>query len=236
MIKIKKEKIIKFENELSKEENRVKTSNNYEIFKNYYNKKMLIHNELEVLYNDDRLNKLKWNLYINQKRAENMIINDIKKKFGNDVVLILGDWSMNKGVIKGIAPTPNKKYTKLLEKNFLTLKINEFRTSIINNHLKKRSENYVSKYNSKIKNIKNVYYLEKLKKENEEKYLKEIKEQRIHKILVCKANEKLKEYVNRDINSTKNMRDIVFSYINTNYRPKQFVMGTKICKQSLLVL
>ena len=54
--------------------------------------------------------------------------------------------------------------------------------------------------------------------------------------MVCKANEKLKEYVNRDINSTKNMRDIVFSYINTNYRPKQFVMGTKICKQSLLVL
>ena len=43
---------------------------------------------------------------------------------------------------------------------------------------------------------------------------------KIHKILVCKTNEKLNEYVNRDINSVKNMKNIVFSYINTNYKPK----------------
>jgi len=55
MIKIKKEKIIKIENELSKENKRMKTSNDFEIFKEYYNKKMLIHKELELLYNDERL-------------------------------------------------------------------------------------------------------------------------------------------------------------------------------------
>ena len=51
---------------------------------------------------------------------------DIKKKFGNDTVLILGNWSMNK---KGIKCTsiPNKKYEKVLNRNFITLKINEFR-------------------------------------------------------------------------------------------------------------
>ena len=197
---------------------------------------MLIHKELEILYNDEKLNKLKWNLFINQKRAENMIINDIKNKFGNDIVLILGDWSMNKNVIKGLSPTPNKKYTQLLEKNFITLKINEYRTSIINNHLKKKCENYVSKYNNKFKKIKSVYNLEKIKNTDNEKYLKKIEDRCVHKILVCKANEKSKEYVNRDNNSTKNMKDIVLSYIKTNYRPKSFVLGTKICKHSLRVL
>mgnify|MGYP000536265004 FL=1 len=52
---------------------------------------MLIYKELEMLYDDEMLNKLKWNMFINEKRAEKMIINDIKKKFGSDVVLILGD-------------------------------------------------------------------------------------------------------------------------------------------------
>jgi len=41
-------------------------------------------------------------------------VNDIKRKFGSNVVLILGDWSMCKGHIKGHAPTPNKKYTDVL--------------------------------------------------------------------------------------------------------------------------
>ena len=236
IIKIKKEKIIKIEEELSKDNNRLKTSNDYERFKIYYNKKMLIHKELESLYNDERLNKLKWNLFINEKRSENMIINDIKKKFGNDVVLILGDWSMNKKIIKGLSSTPNKKYTRILENNFITLKINEYRTSIIHNKLNKICENYTKKYNNKYEKIKKIYSLEKLKVSDFNKYTKLIKDKKIHKILVCKANEKLNEYVNRDKNATKNMNNIVLSYINTNYRPKQFVMGTKICEISKMVL
>jgi len=162
-----------------------------------------------------------------------MIIDDIKNKFGNDVVLILGDWSMNKSFIKGISSTPNKKITRILENNFITLKINEYRTSIINNRLEVKCENYINKYDSKYKKIKDVYLLEKIKDKDNDKYLKLKKDRPIHKILVCKANEKLNEYVDRDINAMKN---IVKSYINTNYRPKSFVLGTKICKYSLKVL
>jgi len=81
---------------------------------------MNLHKELETLYNNDKLNKLKWFSFINEKRSESMLVNEIKKKFGNDVILILGNWSMNK---QGI------KYENLLSKNFLTLKLNEFRTS-----------------------------------------------------------------------------------------------------------
>ena len=47
---------------------------------------------------------------------------------------------------------------------------------------------------------------------------------KIHKILVCKTNEKLNEFVNKDINSVKNMIKIVSNYINTNYKPKTFVL------------
>ena len=234
-MRIKKEKIYQIENKLTEEDIRLRTSNNYETFVMYYNKKMSIHNELELLYNDKRLNKLKWNKFVNEKRAENMLVNDIKNKFGSDVVLILGDWSMNKTIIKGISSTPNKKYTRILEKKIVTLKINEFRTSIIHNKREMKCENHIQKYNKDSTSIKSVFHLEKMK-EDTKRYSKKIKDKKIHKILVCKTNEKLNEYVNRDNNATKNMRNIVLSYINTNYRPKTFVPGTKICKRSLKVL
>ena len=37
--------------------------------------KMKIHNELVNLYNDPKLNKLKWFSFINEKRSENDLIN-----------------------------------------------------------------------------------------------------------------------------------------------------------------
>jgi len=233
--KIKKEKIIKLENKLTKENERLKTSNDYKKFKSYFNIKMEIHNELEKLYNDNRLNKIKWNMFINEKRSEKILVNDIKKKFGNNVVLILGNWSKNKIGIK-IISTPNKKYEKILEKNFITLKIDEFRTSIIHNKTEKKCENYIKKYNEKKINIKTIYSLEKLKEKNKERYIKAIKDKKIHKILVCKTNEKLNEHVNRDTNSVKNMIKIVSNYIKTNYKPKTFVLGTKICNDTLCVM
>ena len=65
---------------------------------------------------------------------------------------------------------------------------------------------------------------------------KAIKDKKIHKILVCKTNEKLNEHVNRDTNSVKNMIKIVSNYIKTNYKPKTFVLGTKICNDTLCVM
>lgn len=96
MEKIKKEEITKLENTLIVEEQRGKTSNKYDTFVDYYNKKMLVSDKLIDLYNCEKLNKIKWNQFVNEKRSESLLVNDIKKKFGNDVVLILGDWSMCK--------------------------------------------------------------------------------------------------------------------------------------------
>ena len=228
--KYKKGEITKIEDVMSESTTtRWKTSTKYENFIKYYNNKMRNYNKLTNLYDNEKLNKLKWNQFINEKRSENLLVNDIKKKFGSDVVLILGDWSMCKGHIKGHAPTPNKKYTNILERNFITLRINEFRTSIIHNKHEIMCKNYVKTYDPQKENIKCVKTMEILRNKNEEKYKSKIsKGSRIHKILVCKTNEKENEYVNRDENSTKNMIKIVESYIKNNHKPIQFVMGTKV--------
>ena len=76
----------------------------------------------------------------------------------------------------------------------------------------------------------------RLRQKNKERYIKAIKDKKIHKILVCKTNEKLNEHVNRDTNSVKNMIKIVSNYIKTNYKPKTFVLGTKICNDTLCVM
>jgi hypothetical protein len=227
--KIKKEKIIKIENELTKEQTRLKTSNTYKTFNKYFTLKMKIHSELVSLYNEPKLNKLKWYSFINEKRSETDLVNKIKSKFGNDAVLIIGDWSMNKKGVKSIS-TPNKKFERVLNKNFLMLKINEFRTSIIDNKSELKCENLILKeINYKNMNIKSVYSLEKLKSKNKEKYEKVISNKKIHKILTCKTSEKSMKYINRDKNAVKNMLKIVLSYIKTNKKPKTFVLGTKIC-------
>jgi len=70
---------------------------------------------------------------------------------------------MNKKGIKSIS-TPNKKYKKLLSKNFLTLKLNKFRTSIIDNKTELKCKNLIVKKDYKKLGIKQVYFLEKLKK------------------------------------------------------------------------
>ena len=226
--KIKKDNITKLENKLTKETTRLKTSNIYKNFNEYFNLKMSIHNEIVKLYQDKRLNKLKWFSFINEKRSETDLINKIKNKFGNDVVLILGDWSMNKNVIKSIS-IPNKKYEKILNKHFLVLKLNEFRTSIIENKTELKCENLIKKMDYKKMNIKEIYLLEKLKEKNIKKYEKKMSDKKIHKILTCKTSSKFIKYINRDINAVKNMSKIVSSYILNNKKPISFVMGTKIC-------
>ena len=90
----------------------------------------------------------------------------------------------------------------------------------------KKCENYINKYDENKTNIKSLYSLEKLKEKDIKRYNKAKNNKKIHKILVCKTNEKLNKYVNRDINSVKNMIKIVSNCIKTNYKPKTLGNGT----------
>jgi len=69
---------------------------------------------------------------------------------------------MNKSEIKSIS-SPNKKNEELLKRNFLTLGLNEFRTSIIENKTELKCENLIKKVDNKKMSIKEIYNLEKLK-------------------------------------------------------------------------
>jgi hypothetical protein len=233
--KIKKEKITKLENKLTKDKKRLRTSNIYKNFNEYFILKMEIHNEVCKLYEDKRLNKLKWHLFINEKRSESHLINKIKNKYNNPLkktVLILGDWSYNKKGLKSIS-IPNKKYEKILSNHFLVLKINEYRTSIIENESELRCENLIKKMDYKKMSIKEICSLEKVKEKNIDKYKKLMKDKKIHKILTCKTSVKFMKYINRDINSVKNMKKIVMSYIEKNEKPLLFIKGIKICNSSM---
>ena len=226
--KIKKEKITKLENTLTKEKTRLKTSNIYKNFNEYFTLKMEIHVPLVKLYQEPKLNKFKWYSFLNEKRSETNLVNKIKDKYGKDVVLILGDWSMNKSGIKSIS-TPNKKTEKLLKKSFLTLELNEFRTSIIEKKSGLKCENLIKKVDREKMGIKEIYNLEKLREKNLKKYNEKMKDKKIHKILTCKTSSKCIKYINRDLNAVKNMCLIVSSYILNNKKPISYVMGTKIC-------
>lgn len=229
--KIKKEKIIKLENKLTKDKTRLRTSNDYKKFNEYFILKMEMHMEVCKLYEDKRLNKLKWYSFINEKRSETHLINKIKNKFNNPLkktVLILGDWSMKKNGIKSIS-TPNKKYERLLKKHFLVLGLNEFRSSILENESELKCENMIKKMDYKKMSIKEIHALEKIKKEKPEKYKKIMKDKKIHKILTCKTSIEFVKYINRDLNAVKNMKKIVLSYIEKNKKPLLFIEGTKIC-------
>ena len=56
-----------------------------------------------------------------------------------------------------------------------------------------------------------------------------MKDKKVHKILTCKTSIKSMKYINRDINSVKNMKKIVMSYIEKNEKPLPFIKGIKIC-------
>ena len=60
-----------------------------------------------------------------------------------------------------------------------------------------------------------------------------MKDKKIHKILTCKTSVKFMKYINRDINSVKNMKKIVMSYIEKNEKPLLFIKGIKICNSSM---
>ena len=116
------------------------------------------------------------------------------------------------------------------------LKINEFRTSIIESKTELICDNLIKEINYDKMNIKSIYSLEKLKEKNVIKYKKEILNKKVHKILTCKTSVKSMKYINRDINAVKNMIKIVSNYIKTNHKPKTFVNGTKICNDTLCVM
>lgn len=144
------------------------------------------------------LRKLRWFSYINTRRHEDQLLNELIHKYGEGAVFICGDWDQQTG-IKRIS-VPNDRMLKLLSKKFKVYLINEFNTSKINCKTKEINTNLKCKVvdgtTTKIREI--------------------------HRVLTYKMGKRM-GCINRDRNSVINMMNIVEYLLKHKERPKEFI-------------
>jgi hypothetical protein len=107
---------------------------NYKLFNQYIMKKYEIITKIgdyKLQNYQQYCSKLKWYSYINTRRHEAKLLNEIAEKFGEDCTIVVGDWSRtNSKGIKGIS-MPNVGFMRLLATRFEVLLLKEFNTSKI---------------------------------------------------------------------------------------------------------
>ena len=188
-----KKGISKIENELSKYNSK---TCDFDKFEEYIKEKNQINEQLFEAYEDEIFRRYKWYGYINRKRTEANLVNDIKTHFNENIIIILGDWSKGKEQ-KGIVSTPNKGLKKILTTNFTVYSIDEFRTS---------------KLNCKTEEVNENLYLPDRKNKLRE----------IHSILTFQMENNRMGCINRDSNAVNNMVKLVKYFLKTGKRILRF--------------
>ncbi len=172
-------------------------------FKEFIKKKNELNDVLLEKYKDEKFRQYKWYSYMQKKRAEDRLINDIKEKYSKSTVLIIGDWdAKSSNGIKRIS-VPNKGLKRKLSEHFTIYMIDEFRTSCLHYKTENRCENmYV----------------------NDKKGVS----RKLHSVLTFKAENNRLGCINRDENATNNMIKIVKSYLKDKTRPLNFCRNSKL--------
>ena len=106
-----------------------KKSCNIETFKKYISYNNLHYLNLQNIYQKSKCRVHKWYRYLNTKRSENNLINNIKKTYGKDINILIGDWSKGTTQMKNFKSTPRIGLKRVLKSNFNVYDLNEFRTS-----------------------------------------------------------------------------------------------------------
>ena len=196
-----KHNISQIENELSKYNSK---SCDYKKYQDYIKNKNRLNKILLDKYKNEIFRKYKWYGYINKQRAQTNLINNIKNKFGNETVLIMGDYSdrNSHNKIKGCISTPNLGLKRKLAEYFIVYNIDEFRTSCLNNKTEERCENI---------------YLPDKKGEI----------RKIHSILTYQMENKRKGCINRDMNAVNNMIKLVNYFLLNKDRPEKYKRSYK---------
>jgi hypothetical protein len=193
-----KHKINKIENELSSYN--AKTCD-YNKFKEYIKQKNNINLQLFDKYQETIFRRYKWYGFINRKKTELNIVNEIKQTFGKDVILCYGDWSIGKQMNNFIS-TPNIRLKRKLGEYFTIYNVDEFRTSCLNYKTEELNEN--------------MYYLDK-----------KLESRKIHSVLTYQMENNCLGCINRDENAVRNMLKIVNCYLKDKTRPINFQRSTK---------
>jgi hypothetical protein len=196
------------ETELSKYNSK---SCNYKLYLKYVVKKLECIN-LVKKYDTTYLERLQWYAYINKRRHEDKVVNEIEAEFGKDLIIVLGDWS-NKGRLRFIS-TPNLGIKRKLAERFEVYNLNEYNTSKIH-------------YKTHVICTNKYVDMKVAKKDSPDQY--EIKKVKLHSVLSYKFERqewgvmKTKSgCINRDLNSILNMEYIVNELIQTGKRPPIF--------------
>ena len=191
-----KKDISNIENELS---NYNSKTCKYDAFKLFISNKNRLNNILLSKYQEDIFRKYKWYSYINKKKSETTLIRNIKQKYGNDSILIMGDYSdkncANK--LKGKMSTPNLGLKRKLGEYFTVYTLDEFRTSCLNYKTEEKCENlYLPDKKGVIRSI--------------------------HSILTYQTENNRMGCINRDENATNNMIKLVNYFLENKDRPQKF--------------
>jgi hypothetical protein len=107
-----------------------RTLNNNEYY-DYLKVKNSISEVTKDFYNKKVHRNLRFRMYCNTKKSESQLLNEIEKKFtkeGKKIAIGYGNWSM-KSQMKNFFSTPNQGFRKLIHSKFLTITVDEFRTS-----------------------------------------------------------------------------------------------------------
>jgi hypothetical protein len=206
------EKLNKLKDELEITKREQKLSNyssktiNFSKFCKYIKKRNETKNKIKDKYANIKFRQYKWYSYINNERAQTTLINNIKKKFGEDIIIFYGDWSIGKQMANFIS-TPNLTLKRKIAEYFKVYNLDEYNTSKLSNETFEACENLVLK--DKFGVPRELHSVLTYTKEN--------------KINECKLGKPLKCNVNRDNNSSKNMMFIVRHYIKHKRFPKEFM-------------
>jgi len=125
--KIKNETVKEHEAKLSQYDS--KTCNLTETEK-YLKEKNNVNTSLFDYYEKDLYRKLKWYGFINRQRSESDMINRFKEKYGEKIIIGIGNWSENTKQLKYSEPTKGKGFRKLFQRNKLDIfLVDEYNTS-----------------------------------------------------------------------------------------------------------
>ena len=199
----KKNNIIEKETELSKFNSK---SLKVDEYKQFIVNKNRINELLKPFYHKLLFRKLAFRRYVKTKQSEEVLLNEIENKYltkedkNKKLVIFHGNWSKGH-TLKGCNSTPNKAFKRLLNKKFIVLETDEFKTSKL--------------YNKNYKELTNV----KVKKGKHLKYL--------HEVLTLKEDTEKRIYVNRDKNASMNILKLGKYYLENQERIKEFKRENK---------
>ena len=174
----------------------------YNDFIEFMKHKLKINELVAKKYQETKFRQYKWYAYLNKKRTEDNMLNQIERDYGKDSIIIMGDWSVGKQMRHFIS-TPNLGLKRKLKERFNVYHLDEFRTSILHWKTEQKCDHL---------------YITDLTNHS----------RKMHSILTYQMENQRRGCINRDRNSCRNMKKIFDYYLEYQSRPARYRRDLKI--------